>query len=210
MKIIYVYDALCGWCYGFSPVMEAFHQKHRDEFAFEVVSGGMITGSRIGRIGEVAPYIKQAYKEVENRTGVRFGEAFLNDVLEEGSTVFTSVPLGVAMSVLKSHQPRQAVAFAGRLQQAVYYDGLAPQDTDAYGPLAEEFGLNGADFVAQMAQPEFQQAAQQDFQRTQQLGVTGFPTVLAEVNETYYRLVSGYVPLTNLEQQLESLLAQTR
>ena len=210
MKIIYVYDALCGWCYGFSPVIAEFYRKRQDKSDFEVVSGGMITGSRIGPIGEVAPYIKQAYKEVENRTGVRFGEAFLHDVLEEGSTIFTSVPLAIAMSVFKSRQPQHAVSFAGVLQKAVYYDGLAPQDTAAYGPLAEGFGLDGAAFVAQMEQPEFRQAAQQDFQRTQQLGVSGFPTVLAEVGSTYYQLASGYASLSSLGQALESLQSQIR
>ncbi len=210
MKIIYVYDALCGWCYGFSPVIEKFYAQHRDTHDFEVVSGGMITGSRIGPIGEVAPYIKQAYKEVENRTGVRFGESFLNDVLEEGSTVFTSMPLAVAMSVFKGHQPQQAVSFAAALQKAVYYDGLAPQDTAAYGPVAEGFGLNGADFVMQMEQPESQRAAQHDFERTQQLGVRGFPAVIAQVDETYYGLANGYLPLDALNQQFESLRSQTQ
>ncbi|MFW5762224.1 MAG: DsbA family protein, partial [Cyclobacteriaceae bacterium] len=90
-KIIYCYDALCGWCYGFSPVMEKIHQQYQQDFQFEVISGGMITGERIGPVGEVAPYIKQAYKLVENTTGVKFGDDFLR-VLNEGKAIFTSIP----------------------------------------------------------------------------------------------------------------------
>ena len=205
MKIIYVYDALCGWCYGFSPVMEKFYQDHRAEVSFEVMSGGMITGSRIGPIGEVAPYIKWAYKEVEQATGVTFGKGFLDDVLEEGTTVFTSVPLGVALSVFKSHRPEEAVLFAGALQKAVYYDGIAPQDAAAYAPLAEAFGINGKTFVGQMEQPEFLALAEADFQRSQQLGVSGFPTVFAEVDDTYYRLASGYTRSADLEGRFAKL-----
>ncbi len=51
VKLIYVYDALCGWCYGFSPVMMQLHSKYKDSIDFQVVSGGMITGNRIGPIG---------------------------------------------------------------------------------------------------------------------------------------------------------------
>ncbi len=45
MKLIYVYDALCGWCYGFSPVITDFSARHASEFAVEVVSGGMVLGA---------------------------------------------------------------------------------------------------------------------------------------------------------------------
>jgi putative protein-disulfide isomerase len=60
MKMLYFYDALCGWCYGFSPVMQKTAEVYQDQFEFQVVSGGMISGSRIGPIGTVAPYIKTA------------------------------------------------------------------------------------------------------------------------------------------------------
>ena len=76
-KLIYVYDALCGWCFGFSPVMSTFAKKYQSEIEVQVVSGGMIRGDRIGPIGEVAPYIKEAYKTVEDSTGITFGKAFL-------------------------------------------------------------------------------------------------------------------------------------
>ena len=205
MKIIYAYDALCGWCYGFSPVIEAFHQKHREEIDFEVLSGGMVTGSRIGPIGEVAPYIRHAYRDVEQATGVKFGEAFLKDVLEDGQTIFTSVPPAIAMSVFKSHRAEEAVLFASALQKAIYYDGLAPEDTAAYGQLAEEFGINKNIFTQQMAESKFLAEAQKEFYRTQQLGVQGFPTVFAEVENTYYPLTRGYTPLDEIQNRFPTV-----
>ena len=41
-RIIYCYDAYCGWCYGFSPVIKALYEKYNDQFEFETISGGMI------------------------------------------------------------------------------------------------------------------------------------------------------------------------
>ena len=72
-RIIYVYDALCGWCYGFSPVMRRLHDTYADAFDFEVLSGGMMTGTRVRPVAESMSYIQQAYKVVEEHTGVRFG-----------------------------------------------------------------------------------------------------------------------------------------
>ncbi|MCR9055023.1 MAG: DsbA family protein [bacterium] len=199
MKLIYVYDALCGWCYGFSPVITEFHQNHEEELDFEVLSGGMITGSRIGPIGEVAGYISKAYKDVERATGVTFGQSFLEDILEEGSAVFTSIPPAIALTVFKQHQPGQAVAFAARLQKAIYYDGIEPVDYEAYGELAAEFGLEPSSFVAEMKQNENLQRAREEFRRASGFGVTGFPTVLLQHNGQTTVLARGYMPLPRLE-----------
>ena len=204
--LVYIYDALCGWCYGFAPVMQQLHQTYKGQLEFKVISGGMITGERIGPIGEVAPYIKWAYKEVEEKCGVTFGEAFLQDVLEEGSTIFTSVPPAVAMSVFKQHKPKEAVAFASALQRAIYYDGIDPNDQSAYGKYAAEFGLDAFAFSDQMSDQVFQEAAQKDFQTAAQIGVTGFPTVFLYDGKQWHLLARGYAPYMPLRRKLDSVL----
>ena len=202
MKIIYVYDALCGWCYGFSPVISELWEKHQEELEFEVLSGGMVTGERIGPIGEVAGYISQAYKEVERATGLKFGDGFLEGILEDGSAVFTSIPPAVALAVFKQHQPEKAVPFAARLQKAIYYDGIEPANYDAYGKLAAEFGLDADAFVSQMKQKESLQMARTEFRRAGAMGVAGFPTLFLEQDGKYTVLARGYMPLERLEAAL--------
>jgi putative protein-disulfide isomerase len=147
MKLLYFYDALCGWCYGFSPVIQKAYEEYKDKMEFEVVSGGMIIGQRIGPIGHVAPYIKTAFKDVESASGVKFGEKFINDVLEEGSTVFSSIKPGIALTVFKSYHPEKQVEFARRLHKAVYYDGIEPDKISSYKYLAEEYGMDPDEFI---------------------------------------------------------------
>ena len=200
MKIVYVYDALCGWCYGFSPVMEDFYYRYKDEVDFEVISGGMIKGNRIGPIGEVAPYIKHAYKDVEERTGVKFGQAFLKDVLEEGSTVFTSIPAAVALSVFKSEKPDKALLFAKRIQKAIYYDGIDPSNNEAYGRIAEEFGFNKKSFVDKMETARFLEKAKEDFHQAALMGVRGFPTVFLMKGGLRVALTRGYTDYNDLQK----------
>jgi len=200
MKVIYVYDALCGWCYGFSPVMSEFHEKYQDSLDFEVISGGMITGNRIGPIGEVAAYIGKAYKDVENATGVKFGESFLNETMAEGDAIFTSIPPAIALSVFKRTHPEEAVAFAAALQKAIYYNGIEPENFEAYGEIATEFGLDATEFVEKMKDPIYRQAAEEDFRKSAALGVSGFPSVFIESDGNYYKIGSGYMPFSNLEK----------
>ncbi|MEM9886349.1 MAG: DsbA family protein [Bacteroidota bacterium] len=204
-KLIYVYDALCGWCYGFSPNIQAFVAAHAEELEVEVLSGGMITGDRIGPIGEVAGYIKWAYKEVEQKMGVTFGQAFLENVLEEGSAVFTSVPAAIAMCVFKSKFPEHQLEYATRIQKGIYYEGIAPKDHNAYTKMAAESGWQGGDFLELMEKTDYKTQAMKEFDWAKEAGISGFPTLILQKEETLYAIARGAVSLDYLEQSYERI-----
>ncbi|TXD80720.1 DsbA family protein [Subsaximicrobium wynnwilliamsii] len=205
MKIVYVYDALCGWCYGFSPVITQFQEKYKDSLSFEVISGGMITGGRIGPIGEVASYISWAYKGVEKATGVKFGSEFLNKTLKNGDAIFTSVPTAIALSVFKNLDPNNNIRFASALQRAIYYDGIEPENLDAYGQIALKFGLDAKSFVLKMKDPLYKKLAEDDFKKSAELNVSGYPTIFIKINGTYQKIGSGYIPFSELKSNYLSI-----
>lgn len=207
IRLWYVYDALCGWCYGFSPVMQRLHSEYAPTLDFEVISGGMIRGSRIGAIGEVAPYIAKAYKDVENRTGVRFGEGFLQGILAEGTAIFTSIPAAMAMAAFKSLQPHNAVAFAHTLQNAIYRDGIEPSNHQAFGKYAEEFGIAADDFLELMLSPFTEERAEAEFDLCARLGITSFPTVLVQQGNQLTMIAQGYTEYDELKNRLDMVLA---
>jgi putative protein-disulfide isomerase len=62
--LFYCYDAYCGWCYGFSPVMKQI-QENYPQLPIEVLSGGMILPEEPVSIAATAGYIQKAYKTVE-------------------------------------------------------------------------------------------------------------------------------------------------
>jgi putative protein-disulfide isomerase len=202
----YAYDALCGWCYGFSPVMQQIHTEFTRVVDFEVLSGGMVRGDRIGAIGEVAPYISWAYKTVEEQTGVRFGNNFLHGILSEGKAEFTSIPAALAMAVFKMYKPTLALQFAHRLQSAIYYDGIQPSIYQEYSSYASEFGIDSEEFLIQMSSPTAREAAEKEFAVCAQLGITGFPTVLIQQGQTLTILTEGYLDKPTLANRIESTL----
>ncbi|HNK27785.1 MAG TPA: DsbA family protein, partial [Ferruginibacter sp.] len=61
MTLIYCYDAYCGWCYGFSPVMKKIAAEYAGKLDIEVLSGGMMTGENAMPIEKIGPYIQNAY-----------------------------------------------------------------------------------------------------------------------------------------------------
>ena len=200
VTLLYCHDALCGWCYGFSPVLQSFVAEYAADFTPVAIAGGMITGPRIGPIGEVAPYIKTAYRDVERRTGVTFGEGFLRGVLEEGTTVFTSIPPARALAALKTLAPDRQLTFAHRVQTAIYHTGIDPSDEDAYAEIATDLGVDEAAFRQSYTSTDSQTVAERDFALCRQLGVTGFPTVVLAAGDRAVAIARGYVPRATLVQ----------
>ncbi|MFN3404654.1 MAG: DsbA family protein [Cytophagaceae bacterium] len=205
-KILYVYDPLCGWCYGFSPVILKAQEKYKDQFDFEVISGGMVVGERIGPIGKVAPYIKWAYKDVEKAAGVKFGENFLTGILEPGTAVFSSITPSVALSVFKAYQPDKSVLFASEIQKAIYFDGIEPENKQSYGKYAEKFGIPPAEFVAALSDRTFLKTASEEFKLSSKLGVKGFPTVFILKDGKYYQLTNGFVGFEQFDKAIQKFL----
>ncbi len=204
MKLIYIHDALCGWCYGFSPVIHEFVATNKLDC--EVLSGGMITGNRVGPIGEVAGYIKTVYKDVEARSTVRFGEAFLNGTLEEGSAVFTSIPAAIAMAVFKNVMPKHQLDYASEIQRAIYHQGKPPADHATYANIVTKYGIEPNSFKELMSKTEYFDQAQDEFEKVAQLGVTGFPTVILQKEEQLIAIARGFVTLEQLQANYERAL----
>ncbi|MCC6281022.1 MAG: DsbA family protein [Saprospiraceae bacterium] len=202
LKIIYLYDALCGWCYGFSPVMQRIHEKYAGQIEFEVMSGGMIMGLRAGPIGEVAPYIAKAYTDVENATGIKFGAPFLEQILAPGTAIFSSEMPGIAMTVFRKQRPEQVMEFAHVLQNALYSSGIELSIAENYIPLVESFGLSGPEFVEALQNEENRYETMLEFQTVANWGVNGFPTVLLKPasDHQYYMIARGYTSFERLDE----------
>ncbi|TVQ83712.1 MAG: DsbA family protein [Bacteroidetes bacterium] len=189
-EIIYVFDSLCGWCYGFSPVITRIKSEMKSNADFLVLSGGMVREA--SPIGEIAGYIKNAYKVVEDTTGVKFGEKFLNDILEKGDAVFTSVPPAKALAVLRIHKPGECVEIAARLQKAILHDGINVDDYVAYSEIGKEFGMEPDDFLSQVKSAEIEEIVQNEFKMVAGLGVNGYPSVLLRKGKETHVLSRGY------------------
>ncbi len=211
-RLLYIYDALCGWCYGFSPVISRFQAEHPTQFSYEVLSGGMMTGARVQPVSVSMSYIEQAYKTVEERTGVQFGEAYLTNLLRPGTYLSNSTPPGQAMSLFKATQlgatPSRQIAFAAALQNALYHDGIDLNVWENYGPLVEPFGLDPAEFVAHADDEAIRQQTRQEFGLVAQMQIGGFPAVIVDHNDKLFLVAQGYVPYETLLANVNRAMQQ--
>jgi putative protein-disulfide isomerase len=203
-KIIYIYDAYCGWCYGFSPVINAFHQKYQNDYTFEVISGGLIIGDRVGPMDpNMAKYIKGAIPRLMDVTGVKISEAYVN-TLGNPTRINDSMIPAKAMAAFRKLEPNRVVEFASWLQKVQFVDSKDLTQIEVYRDAATAFKISPDDFVREMEAST--DDAKSDFMKAQQWGITGFPAVLIDRGDTLIALSNGFTDLPNLETSLKQAL----
>jgi len=211
MQILYFFDPLCGWCYGFSPAIAEVYKQWHNKATVRVISGGMVRGERVGPIGDMADYLKKAFPDVEARCGVRFGPGFI-DQLEKGTMILDSTPPSRALAVYRAIGSQHELRYAAHLQHAIYSEGAEPNDLQGWADRAEKFGLRpgytAADFLAQLEDPTSLEQAEYGFYESQQFGVQGFPSVVVHSADQYYLIARGYRPASELFPILEELAAK--
>lgn len=206
--LVYCYDALCGWCYGFSPVMQTIKTEFEHEFNFEILSGGMMLGKRAGPIGIVAPFVKTAYKTVEQHTGIRFGDAYLNDLLGPAEMMMNSWKPSLALTAFKSMQAGDPFAFGSALQRTIYFDGNGPDLDETYRKIAPAFNLEPDAFLVFMNSASVQEQTRLEFARVGRYGVSGFPALLFDFGGDHALFMSGYRSESVLRDALNRVLTQ--
>ena len=100
-----------------------------------------------------------------------------------------------------------ALNFFSHLQSAFYAENQDVTQEDVLVDLATDFGLDKTEFAKLFPSDELKQKTMQDFQFSQRLGVSGFPTVVVNDTNGYAYLTVGYQPYENLQPIIEAWLS---
>lgn len=203
MKLHYIYDPLCGWCYGASALVHVAAKL--TELALH--GGGMMTGAQRQQVTpQLRQFVLSHDQLIANASGQPFGRAYQDGLLNDRSAVFDSAPPTAAILVAQQ-QAGQGLAMLTAVQQAHYVDGRQINQTDVLTDLALKIGLDAASFRAALAvqlhspqgdtrqrpdqSPDLSPVAQH-IRQTRHLmalsGAQGFPSLLLQQGQTLQRL----------------------
>lgn len=205
-RIIYCYDAFCGWCYGFSSVVKKIAEEYKDELDIEVLSGGMIFDENPRHIGVIAAYIQNSYKHVEEMTGIKFGPDFLWHVFNPDKSDWfpESTKSAIALCIFKEYYPQRALEMASDIQYALNFEGRDLTDDESYRHLLQKYSIPPEDFYFKLHSEEYKEKAFYEFALMKELRVSGFPAVFLQVSDSkFFLLTEGYVSYDVLKKRVE-------
>lgn len=201
MHLIYVFDAYCGWSYGFSDTLGAIVRRH-PELEVAVVSGGLFTGDGVRPIREFGS-VRDINARISDSTGVEFGGAY-EDLVMEGSFAMDSSDAARGVAALRAlSAPSGMPSVIRTLHEAFFIHGLSLSDPQTIAWVAAREGLDPDEARRGYLSPASETAAREDLAMAAELGVSGFPTLLVADRQRSVVLGAGAASGDDIERRLE-------
>ena len=203
-RMVYIMDPLCSWCWGFSPVFEALSALAAQRgMAIEWVAGGLRHEQRpmddAGRARTLG-----YWQQVNQYTGQQFDLA--NGLPDR--FVYNTEPVCRALVVARELDASRVADLVQRIQRAFYADRRDVTRADVLLELVEQAGLDRKKFALAFDTDIAHKKTAADKQWAENLGISGFPTVLVQHNGLWALLTNGYQPLDALQPLLERWMEQ--
>ncbi|MFC0226265.1 DsbA family protein [Serratia aquatilis] len=196
----YIFDPLCGWCYGAAPLVKAAQTIPGLTIALH--AGGMMTGNSRRQISDVwRNYVMPHDKRIAELTGQTFGASYFNGLLKDNTAIMDSEPPITAILSAERLAGR-GLDMLHRIQEAHYQEGRRIADLPVLVTLAEELGLEPKAFVTEMHRDNGASTAQHITESRALLAKIqgeGFPTfALQDVTGQWHQIPVG-IYLGNVE-----------
>lgn len=171
----YVYDPLCGWCYGAAPLLEAAAGLPTLQIALH--AGGLWLGSRRQYMGQaLRDHVRPHDERIQALTGQPFGERYFNELLlSDGLLLDSEPPIRAILAV--TELGGDGFSLLHRIQQSHYLDGQWVGDQAHLARLAQEQGITPEAFALAFGQVDLAGHLAQSQGWLRRLGGQGFPTL---------------------------------
>lgn len=207
-SVTYLFDPLCGWCYGASPVIGRLAQ-HPD-IQLELAPTGLFADSGQRMDASFAAFAWTNDQRIAGLTGQRFSEAYRQNVLGRHGSAFDSSAMTLALTAMALNDPSREWEVLKALQEARYVDGLDTGSASVVEDVLRRMGLGSV--ADQVAEPDLA-LRERNASRLQQarrlmrsLGAQGVPALVLH-SATGQRLLGGHALYGDADQLLELIAA---
>jgi putative protein-disulfide isomerase len=169
MHLLFVYDPMCGWCYGALAAVGALAMDER--FRIEPLPAGLYAGDPSRRIDpRFADHIQRADARIERLTGQPFSEAYRRNVLGDAGLPFDSGPAIEALTAVAGDDPATELEALHAVQRERYVGGHDITDREVLAQaLAASTGSPADLWRERLSDPELPAAAQDRVMRARAL-----------------------------------------
>ena len=141
--LTYLFDPLCGWCYGASPAIQKLGQHATIRLA--LAPTGLFAGAG-GRVMDAAfaDYAWSNDVRIEKLTGQRFTEDYCTKILGQPGSRFDSATSTLALTAVALTVPQHELDALKMLQEARYIHALDTTAVPVVEKLLRDIGLDAA------------------------------------------------------------------
>ena len=202
--IVAVVDPVCSWCWGFTGILDRLRDGFEGRAPFHVILGGLRPGPSAERLGQIRSFLRQHWHAVKDRSGQPVNFDFLNR--EDDLLLDTELPCR-AVTVARGLAAEKAFPVYHAVQRGLFVENRNIFDAAVLADIAGECGLDQERFAATFSSPRGRAGTHEDFGVAREMGVHGFPTLLAVDGDQIGLLTYGYTSYERLAPILETWMA---
>jgi putative protein-disulfide isomerase len=220
VSLQYIFDPLCGWCYGSAPALEGLASTFPD--TLELVPSGLFSDFGARDLSPaLAAHAWTNDQRIASMTGQPFTTAYHRQILLNSNLLFDSGMMNRAMTAIQAIERTLEPKLLHRFQIARYVEAQDTSSPSVVGRISAEFvnasghHLDADDFTERLRgdttltlQTEVRTRAGQSLMS--RLGVRGVPVLLAQVDGLVKSIGGGalyggpQVLLTALKELVDS------
>jgi putative protein-disulfide isomerase len=145
-ELLYIFDTLCGWCYGAAPAISYARESFGDAVDITLLHGGLFTGENAHSMPEMRNIALEHDKRIYQLTGRPFSDAYLHNIVMNDDVVHDSTPTAIAHHVVKLLAPTSLLDFLHAAQKARFVDGQDLTNWSTYSPIVRPLGITPKQF----------------------------------------------------------------
>lgn len=188
-RLLYVMDPLCSWCWGFAPVLDTICQEY-PQLSLHLVAGGLRPAPGQPLDGSLRASLEEHWQAVAEASG----QPFRQPQQLPAEFLYNTEPACRALVAARTLDPALSWPLVRRIQQAFYADLEDVTRPSRLVDLAAEVGYAAQSFAEHYDSEQASAALAADFSWVRDLGIAGFPTLLAQRNGQLALLANGYRP----------------
>ncbi|MGO9446988.1 MAG: DsbA family protein [Thiobacillaceae bacterium] len=199
----YFADPMCSWCWGFSPVIEQIRSAYADRLRISLVLGGL----RPGTTEPLSPQAREDILHHWHQVHTRTGQDFLFDGAMPPGFIYDTEPACRAVACMADITPTLIFPMLKATHAAFYASGRDVTQTAVLADIAAGLGVSEAEFVNAFDSHAARHRTSEHFRMARTLGVTGFPTLVLQSDQTFHLITSGWQPQVEVNASIDTWLA---
>jgi len=202
-RIIYAYDPMCSWCWGFEPVRKQLFQELSKRIKINTLLGGLAPDTDQPMPESMQLMLKNTWKKIQRVIpGTKFNFDFWDDCKPRRSTYPASRAVIAARMQGKVFEHKMIL----RIQHAYYLEASNPSENDTLSRLAGEIDLQVVQFDMDMCSAEVEDKLREEINLARSLGLNSFPSLALETGNKIEIINIDYLNVENILGQIDQRL----
>ncbi|NVK73507.1 DsbA family protein [Marinomonas sp. CT5] len=174
--LIYCYDPMCSWCWGFRPTWSKLQKALQDlvdknQLTIQPMLGGLAIDSDKAMPDEMKSKLEATWHKIQNTLGSEFNFDFWRNAAPRRSTYPACRACYVARDTGLEEEMYHVI------QEAYYLKAKNPSNLNTLIECAESIGMNADGFEKAMQHVKNQGLLEEEVEQARHLGLNSFPSL---------------------------------